>query len=586
LKYLLELAMKKYVLQLLFVIFISNIVSFAQTYLGYTVMPQLSGGYHGAEIFSGGNLSTATGDDGAENISFPFPIHYMGQTYNNGRISVNGWLEMGQAYTGTGSLNELGSTIKKNLICPLWDDLYADSLSEIRYGVKGEAPARIFIVQWKNIRFANSQYRKTFQLRIWEFDKTIDFIYPADSNNYTIPNSCSVGMNNTIGGAGNFISIMPALYPNSPHVSDSVAYDTISYPSILTDAMFTFLPENNINTKLYQTTDTLLKGAENQKIIGILIACHMGPVLTSPWVTSLSFNTAGTTNTSDILNARIFYTGASPIFSTASQLGSTVLNPAGDFSIPFFKYLNNEEMTYFWLTYSISPDATTGNYIDATNVRIQGETGWPAWVPDSSMAAGRCVVGAFTPVELSGFYAHANGCNVELKWETATESNNSGFEIERSISNNTNATSWVTLKFIKGAGTSSNVNKYTYIDENLNSGCYQYRLKQIDYNGAAKYYELENRVTVSGPAGYALSQNYPNPFNPATTIKYSVARAGKVTLKIFDILGKEIATLVNEQKEPGQYYYEFDGSKFDTGVYFYTLKAGDFLQTKKMIIIK
>ena len=88
------------------------------------------------------------------------------------------------------------------------------------------------------------------------------------------------------------------------------------------------------------------------------------------------------------------------------------------------------------------------------------------------------------------------------------------------------------------------------------------------------------------PSEFNLSQNYPNPFNPSTIIAYSIPQRSNVSLKIYDVLGKEIATLIDEQKEAGLYEIKFDASKLSSGVYIYSIQAGDFLESRKMILIK
>ncbi|MBK7381392.1 MAG: T9SS type A sorting domain-containing protein [Ignavibacteriales bacterium] len=126
---------------------------------------------------------------------------------------------------------------------------------------------------------------------------------------------------------------------------------------------------------------------------------------------------------------------------------------------------------------------------------------------------------------------------------------------------------------------------YQFIDTKMNSGSYVYRLKQIDYDGSFEYsYEVE--AIISSPVEYSLLQNYPNPFNPNTSINYSIPEKAFVTLKIYDVLGNEVVELINEQKEPGNYQIDFNASGLSSGIYYYTLTAGNFTSTKKMILMK
>jgi len=186
------------------------------------------------------------------------------------------------------------------------------------------------------------------------------------------------------------------------------------------------------------------------------------------------------------------------------------------------------------------------------------------------------------PVELVSFKAsHINGL-VNLEWSTASELNNIGFEIERK-SNNEN---YMMIGFVEGQGTTTESNYYSFIDRVTKiSSRIAYRLKQIDYNGNYKY-SNEVFVEIPGLSDFTLYQNYPNPFNPNTKIKYSVPQPSDVNIKVVNILGNEIATLVNKEKPAGSYEVEFDASGIPSGVYFYQLKAGSFVETKKMVLMK
>lgn len=187
------------------------------------------------------------------------------------------------------------------------------------------------------------------------------------------------------------------------------------------------------------------------------------------------------------------------------------------------------------------------------------------------------------PVELSSFTSNVNRNSVELNWSTAAESNNSGFEIERK---EVSSTQWSKAGFVAGKGNSNTASNYNFADRNLPTAKYNYRLKQIDFNGNYKYYDLSNEVIVGIPVKFELSQNYPNPFNPSTSINYELPVAGFVSMKIFDISGKEVAQLVNDVKDAGYYTVKFDASKLSSGMYFYQIQAGDFVSVKKMVLVK
>ena len=212
------------------------------------------------------------------------------------------------------------------------------------------------------------------------------------------------------------------------------------------------------------------------------------------------------------------------------------------------------------------------------------------------------------PVELISFTSSNINSKVLLNWQTATEVNNYGFEIERSVAQISNLrNNWEKIGFVAGHGNSNSPKDYSFIDVNPPSGKLQYRLKQIDTDGSFQYSQVVE-VETETPKQFSLEQNYPNPFNPSATIKYSIPSVMvslsnhdnsnvipslsrdevHVTLKIYNILGKEVATLVNEYQKPGTYSYQFsiDNYQLSSGIYFYKLQAGNFSETKKLIILK
>ncbi len=187
------------------------------------------------------------------------------------------------------------------------------------------------------------------------------------------------------------------------------------------------------------------------------------------------------------------------------------------------------------------------------------------------------------PVELSSFTANVINRDVTLNWSTATEINNSSFQIERkSFSSN----EWSVIGNIAGNGTSNISHEYSYSDRNLISGIYTYRLKQIDFNGNFEYHNLNGEVMIGTPTEFKLSQNYPNPFNPSTTINFDIPKEGFVSLKVFNTSGKEVASLVNETRSAGYHSVNFNASALSSGVYYYRLESNGITKTMKMALIK
>jgi len=188
------------------------------------------------------------------------------------------------------------------------------------------------------------------------------------------------------------------------------------------------------------------------------------------------------------------------------------------------------------------------------------------------------------PVELNAFTASVVNSGVQLLWSTASELNNRGFEVERSVNDQNN---FVTIGFVDGKGNSTEINYYSFNDNPQLSGVNQiyYRLKQVDLDGTFSYSDVVS-VSYDVPAEFVLNQNYPNPFNPSTTISYFVPKESFVSIKIYDFLGREVTTLVSEMKSIGSYELRFDASNIPSGTYFYTMTADGYASTKKMILIK
>jgi len=210
------------------------------------------------------------------------------------------------------------------------------------------------------------------------------------------------------------------------------------------------------------------------------------------------------------------------------------------------------------------------------------------------------------PVELLSFEAESDDTEVVLRWETATEVDNYGFEIERAstqgstvipVSSNDedrNLINWQSIGFVDGAGNSNSPLEYSFVDTPTGGSQFQYRLKQIDTDGQFTYTDIVEVEVV--PERFELYQNYPNPFNPSTTIKYQIpvsrqttaetGMTGQIKLVIYDLLGQKVTTLVNEPQGPGNYEVIWDAIQVSSGMYIYRLVAGEFVGTKKMILLR
>ena len=191
------------------------------------------------------------------------------------------------------------------------------------------------------------------------------------------------------------------------------------------------------------------------------------------------------------------------------------------------------------------------------------------------------------PVQLASFTGNVeNKRDVKLTWKTEFENNNAGFEVQRAEVGSQNL-EFRKISFVSGKGTTNTPVEYRFEDKKLNTGKYNYRLKQIDHNGNFSYYELSNEIEVGVPDKFDISQNYPNPFNPTTKIDFALPLDSRVSIIIYDMTGREITRLINNEMKKASYYtVQFNGQGLASAVYFYRIVSDKFTQSKKMMLIK
>ncbi len=234
-----------------------------------------------------------------------------------------------------------------------------------------------------------------------------------------------------------------------------------------------------------------------------------------------------------------------------------------------------------WVREEMSLTGYTGSQVKLRfKLRSDGSIQKDGWYVDDIGV----LIYSIVPVELNSFTAIPDGSNILLRWSTGSEKNNKGFELEKKEN-----TLWNKLGFIEGNGTTTIDKEYSFVDIKPVIGKNCYRLRQIDFDGTSKIYE-PIEVNYEPDFRYDLAQNYPNPFNPSTKISYSIPKAGRISLKIYNILGAEVAILIDEFKEAGKYSIELNSDKvkniLSSGVYLYKLQSGDYVQTKKMLLLR
>jgi hypothetical protein len=257
------------------------------------------------------------------------------------------------------------------------------------------------------------------------------------------------------------------------------------------------------------------------------------------------------------------------------------------FSLPLYSqnYLNiryvdgSDKNVPFASLQKITFDETAGN----VNIRLTDATTQAvAFTTLQKITSADVGAGTLLPVELVAFTATANRSAVVLSWTTATEVNNFGFDIER----RTQSVEWTKIGFVEGSGTTNAPKEYSFTDKGLSTRTYSYRLKQIDRDGKFHYTQAVDVSIGGAPLKFGLAQNFPNPFNPATTIAYQIPTESFVTIKVYDVVGREVASLVNENKKAGSYDVTFDGNRLSSGVYLCKMSAAAYSSITKMIITK
>ena len=230
----------------------------------------------------------------------------------------------------------------------------------------------------------------------------------------------------------------------------------------------------------------------------------------------------------------------------------------------------------------------TGSNIDPT-IQRTGLSGFSQFAMGGNFADENPLDGAM-PVELASFTSNVISRDVKLNWTTASENNNAGFEIQKSEIRSQKKDEWAKVGYINGNGTKTTPTNYTFEDKKLNMGKYKYRLKQIDYNGNFEYHYLESIVEIGIPTKYDISQNYPNPFNPTAKIDFDLPFDSKVSIELYDMSGREVMTIINDQRSAGYYTVQMNTGNLSSGTYFYRISAEgngqNYIMTKKAILVK
>ncbi len=395
--------------------------------------------------------------------------------------------------------------------------------------------------------------------------------------------------------AGDNVGIYKRVDGNNVEISGNPCFNNLYIASGATPGLMSNISVDGhllLNSNLYMNGDTISIGPkgklieENGNISGA-----SGIITTTRTLEALSSENVGGLGM-EITTASVM--GNTTIIRSQSKLGTSGIgrhyhiiptNNTGLNANLLFHYSDSEleganesELKLFksedgssW----IEQLGSTVNTIENT-IELSGVDGFSYWT------AAPTGTGGALPVELTAFSASASEGKIALTWETTTERNNYGFEIERALSEEK---AFEKIGFVEGYGNSNSIKTYSFADSNPAEGKAFYRLKQIDFDGKYEY-SKEIELTYESVKEFALEQNYPNPFNPTTNISFKLAVSGKVNVKIYNSIGQEVAELVNRTMEAGKHEVTFNASNLPSGTYFCRMTAGSFTKTSKMLLIK
>ncbi len=395
----------------------------------------------------------------------------------------------------------------------------------------------------------------------------------------------AVGKTKTLSTAANY-----EFYGSTASVTGSLLPSTVNTLTISNTAGDTLSSAVTVTDSATISSGANVVESSGKYIIGKAVTSQTVATGTNSNIGGLGVGTSGSDNLGTVSITRT--SGTAGVISIGGKSGInrnwviTSTNPP----------TNGTNLTLSW-------DALDNNSKDLTTAQVYKSTdGGSSWLafgsPQNASGTQSVTVNTTSfsswtvsdganplPVELSSFSSSVNSLGVNLQWKTATEINNYGFEIQRAVVNDSVASQFSKIGFIKGSGTSNSTKSYSFMDNSALYGKFQYRLKQIDNNGSFKYSQVIDVDLSNKPLTFTM-QNFPNPFNPTTIINYSIPQASFVTLTIYNILGEKVATLVNQKQVKGIYNVNFNAGRLASGMYIYVLSTEKNSISKKMMLLK
>jgi hypothetical protein len=185
------------------------------------------------------------------------------------------------------------------------------------------------------------------------------------------------------------------------------------------------------------------------------------------------------------------------------------------------------------------------------------------------------------PVELTTFEAATRGTEVQLRWTTASETNNAGFDVERSV----DGQAFSKVGFLPGSGTTTEAQRYRFMDDEVPfANTVRYRLKQVDLDGTFAYSDVV-RIDIT-PHAFRLLESTPNPFRTTTRLRYALSERASVEMHLYDVLGRHVRTLVDAERGAGRYTMTLDGAGLAPGTYFVRIRTDTQVETRKVTLVR
>lgn len=590
-----------------------------------------------------------TGDDQTIQVTIPFTYVYFGQATTTISLCSNGWVAPWNT-TSTTYVNALCTQTATDLrkIAGFWDDLYPPGGGNIQYTTVGTAPNRAFVAQWTNVNYFSGTGNVTFQIWLYEGSNRIEYIYGPCTSNAAATGS--IGINDAVGGANHVISVTPGTSCGNTTISYTTCNDNVPWTNLTSGLRYTFswapipryfntlwcppgnpypnIPAATIHNACAWVGDTLYMHCPDAS--GNAAATIRRYTVGGSWTTGVPLPVAKTQGSLTAAGDKMYYIGGGATLNGAGSTDVYEYNPAtGTWTLkaPLPAAVNGHGAaawgdSVIFVIMGPWNTPTANCYFYRINSNTTGTTSAFPGVATRGHACGLWnnkiyVAGGFGTTYTKQFYIGTIGATAStISWAPGppipsvpkaylggVAVGDRFYIVGGNNSIGTTSSDSVFVWGISGQLWTPLGNQKPAAAHNIQAAVTYHLIGDTakifcpggsSGTGTTLNFDVIGcGQTVTGispkteiPTEYSLSQNYPNPFNPATTIEYALPRPGTVKLVVYDLVGKEVAVLVNEYKQAAYHRVNFDAAALSSGVYLYRITAGNFVDTKKMLLLK